>query len=122
MIPIRLTARPTSTMTMRPPTLEVAPRLKTLIKKPSNVTIISETSHMKRDLSQTVREIAIEHPTTVRVFESLGIDYCCGGKRSARPAEFPVPISRVPGRDRSPVQEESTFRCRRVGCRLRHDR
>jgi regulator of cell morphogenesis and NO signaling len=41
---------------------------------------------MKPDLSQTVREIAIEHPTTVRVFESLGIDYCCGGKRTLRDA------------------------------------
>jgi regulator of cell morphogenesis and NO signaling len=30
---------------------------------------------------QTVREIAIHNPATVRVFESLGIDYCCGGKR-----------------------------------------
>ena len=37
---------------------------------------------MKPDLNQTVREIAIEHPGTVRVFESLGIDYCCGGKRA----------------------------------------
>jgi len=41
---------------------------------------------MKPDGNQTVREIAIEHPTTVRVFESLGIDYCCGGKRSLRDA------------------------------------
>ena len=31
--------------------------------------------------NQTVREIAIQNPATVRVFESLGIDYCCGGKR-----------------------------------------
>ena len=30
---------------------------------------------------QTVRDIAIENPATVPVFESLGIDYCCGGKR-----------------------------------------
>ena len=35
---------------------------------------------------QTVREIAIENPSTVRVFESLGIDYCCGGKRSLNEA------------------------------------
>jgi regulator of cell morphogenesis and NO signaling len=41
---------------------------------------------MKPDLNQTVREIAIEHPTTVRVFESLGIDYCCGGKRTLNDA------------------------------------
>ena len=32
--------------------------------------------------NKTVREIAIENPATVRIFESLGIDYCCGGRRS----------------------------------------
>ncbi|HEX5226106.1 MAG TPA: iron-sulfur cluster repair di-iron protein [Bryobacteraceae bacterium] len=31
--------------------------------------------------NETVREIAIRHPESVRVFETLGIDYCCGGKR-----------------------------------------
>lgn len=31
---------------------------------------------------KTVREIALENPASVRVFESLGIDYCCGGKRA----------------------------------------
>src|SRR5437868_6786752 len=30
---------------------------------------------------QTVREIALEQPTSIRVFESLGIDYCCGGRK-----------------------------------------
>jgi len=29
---------------------------------------------------KTVREIALENPASARVFESLGIDYCCGGK------------------------------------------
>ena len=33
-------------------------------------------------LEKTVREIATENPSSIRVFESLGIDYCCGGKRS----------------------------------------
>ena len=28
---------------------------------------------------QTVREIALANPATTRVFEQLGIDYCCGG-------------------------------------------
>jgi len=37
---------------------------------------------MTFDKSQTVREIAINNPATVRVFEKLGIDYCCGGKRA----------------------------------------
>ena len=31
--------------------------------------------------SKTVREYAIETPQTIRVFEKLGIDYCCGGNR-----------------------------------------
>ena len=35
---------------------------------------------------KTVREIAIENPSSVRVFETLGIDYCCGGKRSLNDA------------------------------------
>ena len=36
---------------------------------------------MQTATEKTVREIAIENPSSVRVFESLGIDYCCGGKR-----------------------------------------
>lgn len=31
--------------------------------------------------TQTVREIALQHPTSIRVFESFGIDYCCGGRK-----------------------------------------
>ena len=52
---------------------------------------------MKPDLNQTVREIAIEHPATVRVFESLGIDYCCGGKRTLKDAceRAGVPVERA---------------------------
>jgi len=30
---------------------------------------------------QTVREIALEIPSSIRVFEKLGIDYCCGGRK-----------------------------------------
>lgn len=29
----------------------------------------------------TVGNIALEHPASVRVFEKLGIDYCCGGSQ-----------------------------------------
>lgn len=32
--------------------------------------------------SKTVRELALEIPGATRVFESMGIDYCCGGHRS----------------------------------------
>jgi regulator of cell morphogenesis and NO signaling len=31
--------------------------------------------------SKTVRDYALEAPQTIRVFERLGIDYCCGGNR-----------------------------------------
>lgn len=31
---------------------------------------------------QTIGEIVRQSPSSVRVFESLGIDYCCGGKRT----------------------------------------
>ena len=29
----------------------------------------------------TVREIALDQPASIRVFERLGIDYCCGGRK-----------------------------------------
>lgn len=29
--------------------------------------------------AKTVREVAVENPAATRVFEKLGIDYCCGG-------------------------------------------
>lgn len=31
--------------------------------------------------TQTVRQIALEQPTSIRVFERYGIDYCCGGRK-----------------------------------------
>ena len=36
---------------------------------------------MQTITEKTVREIATGHPASVPVFESLGIDYCCGGGR-----------------------------------------
>jgi len=33
------------------------------------------------DLTQTVREIALGQPHSIRVFERFGIDYCCGGRK-----------------------------------------
>lgn len=52
---------------------------------------------MTLNTDQTVREIAINNPATVRVFESLGIDYCCGGKRPLQDAcdRANVPLARV---------------------------
>jgi regulator of cell morphogenesis and NO signaling len=36
---------------------------------------------MSVTVSKTVREIALENPGATRVFEQLGIDYCCGGQK-----------------------------------------
>jgi regulator of cell morphogenesis and NO signaling len=33
------------------------------------------------DPSRTVAELVLEQPSRARVFEELGVDYCCGGKR-----------------------------------------
>jgi regulator of cell morphogenesis and NO signaling len=33
-------------------------------------------------IEKTVRELALENPAVTRVFEKLGIDYCCGGNQS----------------------------------------
>ena len=33
------------------------------------------------DIQKTVAEIALERPQAAAVFEKLGIDYCCGGKK-----------------------------------------
>ncbi|MGA7234537.1 MAG: DUF542 domain-containing protein [Bryobacteraceae bacterium] len=38
------------------------------------------------DRNRTVREIAIDHPASTRVFESFGIDYCCSGRRPLQEA------------------------------------
>ena len=41
---------------------------------------------MSVDTAKTVRELAIEYPQATRVFETLGIDYCCGGGKSLEEA------------------------------------
>lgn len=36
--------------------------------------------------AKTVRELALENPQATRIFERLGIDYCCGGNKSLEEA------------------------------------
>jgi regulator of cell morphogenesis and NO signaling len=36
---------------------------------------------MSLDTTRTVREVAVELPGATRIFEKLGIDYCCGGSK-----------------------------------------
>ena len=41
---------------------------------------------MSMTAEKTVRELALENPAATRVFEQLGIDYCCGGGRTLEQA------------------------------------
>ena len=41
---------------------------------------------MTLNTNQTVREIIVENPETVSIFESFGIDYCCGDRQSLQNA------------------------------------
>jgi regulator of cell morphogenesis and NO signaling len=43
---------------------------------------LDQTRRLKMPtVTETVREIALNQPTSIRVFEQFGIDYCCGGRR-----------------------------------------
>lgn len=48
-------------------------------------------------MEKTVRQLALEEPGAARMFEELGIDYCCGGKQTLEQAcrAASVPVSRV---------------------------
>ncbi len=52
---------------------------------------------MTLNTNRTVREIAVEVPSATRVFEKLGIDYCCGGAKNFREAcvEAKIPVDEV---------------------------
>jgi regulator of cell morphogenesis and NO signaling len=41
---------------------------------------------MSLTTAKTVRELALEFPNATRMFERLGIDYCCGGNKSLKEA------------------------------------
>ena len=41
---------------------------------------------MSVDLDRHLAELVLERPSTARVLERLGLDYCCGGRRSLREA------------------------------------
>ncbi len=46
---------------------------------------------MNLNSAKTVRELAVEIPNATRIFEKLGINYCCGGKKHwNKPAAQPT--------------------------------
>ncbi len=52
---------------------------------------------MNLDATRTVREFATEIPDATRIFEKLGIDYCCGGNRPLADAcvQAKVPVEKA---------------------------
>ncbi len=48
---------------------------------------------MSANVEKTVRDLAVEVPGATRVFEKLGIDYCCGGGKSIEDACFGAGVS-----------------------------
>ena len=49
-------------------------------------TLARKEEAMSVTMEKTVRELALEKPGAARVFEKLGIDYCCGGKQTLEQA------------------------------------
>jgi regulator of cell morphogenesis and NO signaling len=62
------------------------------------------------DVSRTVREFAVEIPQATRLFEKLGIDYCCGGGKSLREAceSANIPVEEVVGKLLASAKEGAT--------------
>jgi regulator of cell morphogenesis and NO signaling len=52
---------------------------------------------MTLDATRTVREFATEIPNATRIFEKLGIDYCCGGGKPLEAAclQAKIPVEEV---------------------------
>ena len=64
--------------------------------------------------SKTVREIALENPTATRVFEKLGIDYCCRGNQLLEQACETAGVSLNTALDSLDIEEETSRSTRQV--------
>jgi len=60
-------------------------------------TLAREEEAMSLTAEKTVRELALGKPGAARVFEKLGIDYCCGGKQTLEDAcrTVRIPVDEV---------------------------
>jgi len=54
--------------------------------QPETSALSRRKESMTLTATKTVRELAVEVPNATRLFEKLGIDYCCGGYRSLEEA------------------------------------
>ncbi len=62
---------------------------------------------MSVSTAKTVRELAVEFPEATRIFEKLGIDYCCGGNKSLHEACAASNLSVTEVLDRLEVAEQA---------------
>jgi len=74
---------------------------------------------MSENVERSVRDLAVDVPGATRVFEKLGIDYCCGGGQSLKDACFGAGVSLEEvmaalesGKDRYAVTEEENWQSR----------
>ena len=68
---------------------------------------------MSLDVEQSLSELVLQHRTAARVLERLGLDYCCGGRRSlaqacAERGLDPATVAVFLEREALPVAVEST--------------
>ena len=63
------------------------------------------------DTTKTVREYALEIPAATRIFEKLGIDYCCGGGKSLADAcaQAGLAVEAVLGSLETNARSDETF-------------
>ena len=63
---------------------------------------------MNLAIEKTVRQLALENTAATRVFEKLGIDYCCGGNKSLAEACRAAKLNIDQVLDSLEVAEQST--------------
>lgn len=63
------------------------------------------------DTTKTVREYALEIPAATRIFEKLGIDYCCGGGKSLADAcaKAGIAVDEVLGSLKTDARSDEVF-------------
>lgn len=74
----------------------------------------------------TVRDIALEQPASIRVFEKFGIDYCCGGRKPLAQAcaehalEAAAVLAAIDDATQSPAPDTTDWRTASLASLCRH--
>src|SRR5487761_2289898 len=84
------------------------------------------TATMSGREAKTVREIALEEPSSIRVFEAYGIDFCCGGRKplseacAAGNVDLDAVIFALDAAARGPVVESVDWSAQSLGSLVEH--